>query len=134
MPSGPESYLLKEGHQRYQSINPVRNKSSRRQGLKKMNYDDILEELGELGTWQILNLLLLWLPSIASGIFVLTYSFTGDFDAFQFSNIKLIFRKVTLFNNLALKIRDDSGPKKSGIGSRWGPDPGEKYPTVMGPS
>ena len=51
-----------------------------------MNYDDILEELGELGTWQILNMLLLWLPSTACGIFVLTYSFTGNFDAFQFSS------------------------------------------------
>ena len=42
-----------------------------------MNYDDILEELGESGPWHIINLLLLWLPSLASGIFVLTYSFSG---------------------------------------------------------
>ena len=42
-----------------------------------MNYDDILEELGELGPWQILHLALLWLPAGAGGIFVLTYSFTG---------------------------------------------------------
>lgn len=44
-----------------------------------MNYDDILEELGELGPWQILNLALLWLPAMASGMFVLTYSFTGKY-------------------------------------------------------
>jgi hypothetical protein len=43
----------------------------------KMNYDDILEELGELGPWHILHLALLWLPAMASGVFVLTYSFTG---------------------------------------------------------
>ena len=42
-----------------------------------MNYDDILLEIGELGPWQIGHLLALWLPAIASGIFVLTYSFSG---------------------------------------------------------
>ena len=42
-----------------------------------MNYDDILEELGELGPWQLLHLALLWLPAGAGGIFVLTYSFSG---------------------------------------------------------
>ena len=43
----------------------------------KMNYDDILEELGELGPWQFLHCSLLWLPSVASGICVLIYSFSG---------------------------------------------------------
>ena len=42
-----------------------------------MNYDEILLELGELGPWQIGHLLALWLPAIASGMFVLTYSFSG---------------------------------------------------------
>ena len=42
-----------------------------------LDYDDILEELGELGPWQILHVLLLWLPPMAGGIIVLTYSFTG---------------------------------------------------------
>merc|ERR1712141_480055 len=42
-----------------------------------MNYDDILEELGELGPWQILHIVLLWLPAAAAGIFVLTFSFSG---------------------------------------------------------
>ena len=45
--------------------------------FSKMNYDDILEELGELGRWQLLHLSLLWLPAMAGGIFVLTWSFTG---------------------------------------------------------
>ena len=43
----------------------------------KMNYDDILEELGELGPWQILHLLLLWIPAAAGGMWVLTYTFAG---------------------------------------------------------
>ena len=43
----------------------------------KMNYDDILVELGELGPWQILHCILLWIPSITSGMLVLTYSFSG---------------------------------------------------------
>ena len=42
-----------------------------------MNYDSILEELGEFGPWQLVPVVLLWFPSIASGIFVITYSFTG---------------------------------------------------------
>ena len=44
-----------------------------------MNYDQILEEIGEFGPWQILPVILLWLPSIAAGVFVLTFSFTGKF-------------------------------------------------------
>ena len=44
----------------------------------KMNYDDILVELGELGPWQILHCILLWIPSITSGMLVLTYSFSGN--------------------------------------------------------
>ena len=46
---------------------------------QKMNYDDILEELGELGPWQILHIVLLWLPAAAAGIFVLTFSFSGNY-------------------------------------------------------
>jgi hypothetical protein len=42
-----------------------------------MQYDLILEEIGELGPWQLVPVVLLWLPAMASGIFVLTYSFTG---------------------------------------------------------
>ena len=71
--SSSKSYL-KDKHENqtnYQSINAPRRRPF------KMNYDDILLELGELGPWQIGHLLALWLPSIASGMFVLTYSFSG---------------------------------------------------------
>ena len=57
-----------------------------------MNYDDILEELGELGPWQIFHLLLLWLPVCASGAWTLTYSITGKllkyFIAYIFVSLK----------------------------------------------
>ncbi len=63
-------------HQKEQLSRAFAEKTTSRADLK-MNYDDILEELGELGPWQIFHLSLLWLPAIASGMFVLTYSFTG---------------------------------------------------------
>ena len=70
--SSNKSYLKdkQENQTNYQSINPSKT--------FRMNYDDILLEIGELGPWQIGHLLALWLPAIASGIFVLTYSFSGN--------------------------------------------------------
>ena len=67
-----KSYLnVKYEQSNYESIEISQRK------YKKMNYDEILLELGELGPWQIFHLTLLWLPVIASGIYVLTYSFSG---------------------------------------------------------
>jgi hypothetical protein len=43
-----------------------------------MNYDRILEDLGEFGPWQLFAITLLIFPAMAGGIFVLTYSFTGN--------------------------------------------------------
>ena len=73
-----DSYLVKSqrAQSNYDSFAQVDEKVKGKKDLK-MNYDDILQELGELGLWQIIHLSLLWLPSAASGIFVLTYSFTG---------------------------------------------------------
>ena len=42
-----------------------------------MNYDDILEDLGELGPWQMLHLSLLWFPSAANGLWTLVHFFSG---------------------------------------------------------
>jgi len=42
-----------------------------------MNYDLILEELGEFGPWQIAIALLLWLPSVIDGVQILMYSVVG---------------------------------------------------------
>ena len=39
--------------------------------------DEILQRLGGFGCWQWLNFAVLCLPSIASGLILLTYSFTG---------------------------------------------------------
>ena len=64
----------------------VSQSSAKKQSSKfsKMNYDDILEELGELGRWQLLHLSLLWLPAMAGGIFVLTWSFTGKWKSYGY--------------------------------------------------
>ena len=42
-----------------------------------MDFDDVLEDVGEFGIWQIWNCALLWIPSMIGGIHVLMYSFTG---------------------------------------------------------
>ena len=42
-----------------------------------MDYDDILEELGELGLWQVLHLFLLWIPAAGNAMWLITYSFSG---------------------------------------------------------
>ena len=47
--------------------------------LQIMEYDHILEEIGEFGPFQLLPVILLFLPAAASGAYVLTYSFTGNF-------------------------------------------------------
>ena len=44
-----------------------------------MNYDQILEELGEFGKWQQIVAFLLWIPLGIGGIHVLMYSFTGNY-------------------------------------------------------
>ena len=60
-----------------------------------MNYDDILEELGELGPWQILHLLLLWLPVCASGVWTLTYSITGKYVKYFTAHIFVSLKNTT---------------------------------------
>lgn len=62
---------------KYETIESSKGYESIGDDDDKMNYDDILEELGEFGPWQRRHLLLLWTTAIASGIFVTTYSFTG---------------------------------------------------------
>jgi len=42
-----------------------------------MNYDLILEELGEFGPWQICIAMLLWLPAVIDGVQILLFSLTG---------------------------------------------------------
>ncbi len=43
-----------------------------------MDYDDILEHLGELGRWNVTNQLLIWMGPFIAGVTVLVYSFTGN--------------------------------------------------------
>ncbi len=42
-----------------------------------MDYDKILEHLGEWGRWNVTNQLLIWVGPFISGFMVLVYSFTG---------------------------------------------------------
>lgn len=42
-----------------------------------ISVDEIYSDLGEFGLWQWLGLALLWLPSMAAGLIVLTFSFAG---------------------------------------------------------
>ncbi len=43
---------------------------------RRMDYDKILEHTGEKGWWHTLNVLLLWLPPMAAGVYVLQTSFS----------------------------------------------------------
>ena len=42
-----------------------------------MDYDKIIEHIGETSTWNLINLGLLWLPPIMAGVLLLQTSFTG---------------------------------------------------------
>ena len=66
-----------------------------------MNYDKVLEDLGEFGMWQKTTLLLLWFPCMMAGAMVLIGSFTllqpseyrckmedCDVDDFQFGDFE----------------------------------------------
>ena len=44
---------------------------------KILDYDELVEEIGEFGLFQKIACLLLWFPAAAGGIHVLMYSFTG---------------------------------------------------------
>ena len=79
------SYLLSNSSSsKKQTINRYSDGDFKERKYSKltMNYDKILEHLGELGPWQLFNVALLWLPPIASGVFTLTWSFTGESQAF----------------------------------------------------
>ena len=41
------------------------------------SFDEVLEEVGEFGPWQLIMSLLLWIPPTMGGVHVLMYSFTG---------------------------------------------------------
>ena len=43
-----------------------------------LDYDKILLHLGELGRWNAIMHLLIWMPSFIAGAMVLVYSFTGN--------------------------------------------------------
>jgi len=66
-----------------------------------MNYDRILENLSEDGPWQIFAIFLLIFPTMAGGIFVLTYTFTGKFiiERIQQPSMSIMFflRKSSFF-------------------------------------
>lgn len=41
------------------------------------NFDQILEHIGDFGAWQILLIVLLWIPPLTGGVIVLLSSFTA---------------------------------------------------------
>ena len=58
-----------------------KEKSGENEGKSSdISVDELYGDLGEFGLWQWLGLALLWLPSLASGLIVLTFSFAGKRD------------------------------------------------------
>ena len=51
-----------------------------------MDYDKIIEQIGETSTWNLINLGLLWLPPIMAGVLLLQTSFTG----YSSANIEIL--------------------------------------------
>ena len=43
----------------------------------EISIDELYADLGEIGLWQWMGITLLWLPSLAAGMIVLTFSFAG---------------------------------------------------------
>jgi hypothetical protein len=43
-----------------------------------MDYDEILEELGQFSRWHLLQIALLWLFACTGAFATLCYSFSGD--------------------------------------------------------
>ena len=74
-----------------------------------MNFDKVLNDLGEFGRWQKMNLFLLWFPCMMSGVMVLIGSFTllepseyrcknvCDVDDFQFDDYEEHWKREQLF-------------------------------------
>ena len=54
---------------------PSENKEGEQE--KILDYDKLVEEIGEFGLFQKIACVLLWFPAAAGGIHVLMYSFTG---------------------------------------------------------
>ena len=57
----------------------VERKSSKEKMQLELDCDEILHQIGGTGLWQILNFLLLCLPTMASGFLVLSFVFTGKY-------------------------------------------------------
>ena len=59
----------------YGSVDDTAGKNEENE--KILDYDKLVEEIGEFGIFQKIACLLLWFPAAAGGIHVLMYSFTG---------------------------------------------------------
>ena len=57
-----------------------------------MNYDTILEEVGEFGPWQRLVAALLWLPAMGDGIQLMMFSLAGIKNSDDTHNIVVTLR------------------------------------------
>ena len=75
-----------------------------------MNFDKVLDDLGEFGKWQKINLFLLWFPFMMCGVVVLLGSFTllqpteyrckiedCDVDGFQFDDFEKKWEREEFF-------------------------------------
>jgi hypothetical protein len=55
-----------------------------------LNYDEVLEYIGQFGTFQRKIFFLLWLVSAAGGLAVVVFAFTGMFVSHQYSHLYLL--------------------------------------------
>ena len=53
------------------------DEKDKKKGGDNISIDELYCEIGEFGLWQWAGIALLWLPSLASGMMVLTFSYSG---------------------------------------------------------
>ena len=65
--------------EKYQENQKNQSNDDENKGNNKIlsNYDQLLPYIGDMGTWQLATVAILWPPSMAAGIIVLLSSFTA---------------------------------------------------------
>ena len=53
------------------------NNGQKHEDDENITIDELYLEIGEFGLWQWMGIAFLWLPSLASGMIVLTFSYAG---------------------------------------------------------
>ena len=82
-------------------------------GHRDITIDELYCEIGEFGLWQWVGIALLWLPSLASGMMVLTFSYSGELGQLAKSNQLMSLKSNFIVSQLQLQLR------RNGVRTKW---------------